>query len=300
MATIADVTGRYVYLTVDSIEYRVYFEEAGQGIPLLCQHTAGSDGRQYRHLLEDPDITSNFRVIAHDLPHHGKSLPPEGLNWWEQEYKLTARFFKDFILSLSHGLELEQPVFMGCSMGGHLAADLALNHPDQFRACIALEGALESHAIQGVMPWWNHPRLSNDSKPSLMYTMMAPQSPEPNKRETIWMYSQGAPPVFYGDLYYYGIDYDTTGTAQNIDTNQVALYVLSGEYDWSAHPEACRALHEEVDGSTYTLMEKVGHFPMSENPAMFKSYIMPVLDEIRVRSMVPAQEGAASFTTTGG
>lgn len=281
MARIADVTGRYVYLTVEGIEYRLYFEESGQGIPLMCQHTAGSDGRQYRHLLEDPEITSNFRVIVHDLPYHGRSLPPFGPPWWEQEYKLTGGFFKQLILGLADALELEQPVFMGCSMGGHLPVDLALNHPDRFRACIALEGALESHAIQGVMPWWNHPRLSNDSKPSLMYTMMAPQSPESSKRETIWMYSQGAPPVFYGDLYYYGVDYDTTATAQNIDTSQVGLHILSGEYDWSAYPEACQALHEKVKGSTYTLMRRMGHFPMSENPSEFKDYLMPALERIR-------------------
>lgn len=284
MAKIADVTGRYVYLTVNSIEYRVYFEESGQGIPLICQHTAGSDARQFRHLLEDPEITNNFRVIAYDLPYHGKSVPPSGVSWWEESYKLTAPFFRNFVVALSHALECDNPVFMGCSMGGHLAADLALNEPDEFRACIALEGALESHAIQGVMPWWHHPRLSNDSKPSLMYTMMAPQSPEPNKRETIWMYSQGAPPVFYGDLYYYGVDYDTTETAQDIDTQRVGLHILSGEYDWSAHPEACQALHKKVKGSSYSLMQEVGHFPMSENPEKFKTYLLPLLEDIRSKS----------------
>ena len=43
--------GRYVHLTIDDIEYRVYYEESGSGIPLLLQHTAGCDGRQCRHLL---------------------------------------------------------------------------------------------------------------------------------------------------------------------------------------------------------------------------------------------------------
>jgi len=28
-------------------------------------------------------------------------------------------------------------------------------------------------------------------------------------------------------------------------------------------------------------MKEVGHFPMSENPAQFRKYIMPVLEEIR-------------------
>ena len=34
--------GRYVYLTIDDVEYRVYFEETGRGIPMLLQHTAGA------------------------------------------------------------------------------------------------------------------------------------------------------------------------------------------------------------------------------------------------------------------
>jgi pimeloyl-ACP methyl ester carboxylesterase len=280
VARLADVVGRYVYLTVNSTEFRVYFEEAGEGIPLVCQHTAGSDGRQYRHLLEDPDVTSRFRVIVPDLPYHAKSLPPTGDTWWERPYKLTQHFFIAFHRTLARELELDRPVFMGCSMGGHLAADLALHHPDEFRAAIALEGALESHAIQGVMPWWNHPRLSNDTKPSLMYTMMAPQSPEQFKRETIWMYSQGAPPVFVGDLNFYGIEHDLTETAQDIDTSRIALYVLGGTYDWSATPQDCKALADKVKGSSFVQMEEVGHFPMSENPDRFKSYLMPVLDEI--------------------
>src|SRR6185503_838277 len=33
----ADVRGRYVYLSVDGVEYRVYFEEAGEGIPVILQ-----------------------------------------------------------------------------------------------------------------------------------------------------------------------------------------------------------------------------------------------------------------------
>jgi hypothetical protein len=31
-------------------------------------------------------------------------------------------------------------------------------------------------------------------------------------------------------------------------------------------------------------MEALGHFPMSENPAQFRRYIAPVLDDIRARN----------------
>ncbi len=51
------ITGRYLNLTLLGRPPRLYIEEAGQGIPLLCLHTAGSDGRQYRGLLNDTRIT---------------------------------------------------------------------------------------------------------------------------------------------------------------------------------------------------------------------------------------------------
>jgi hypothetical protein len=66
MARFDAATGRYVYLTIDGVEYRIYFEEAGAGIPLLLQHTAGADSRQWRHLLQDRDIGRHFRLIAYD------------------------------------------------------------------------------------------------------------------------------------------------------------------------------------------------------------------------------------------
>jgi hypothetical protein len=70
MAVIEPIEGRYVYLTIQGIEYRVYFEEAGKGIPIICQHSAGSLGLEWRHMLIDPDIISRYHVIVADLPYH--------------------------------------------------------------------------------------------------------------------------------------------------------------------------------------------------------------------------------------
>ena len=285
MARFSAITGRYLYLDIAGIEYRVYLEEAGHGIPLVCQHTAGADGRQFRHLLEDPDITGRFRVIAVDLPYHGKSLPPVSERYWEREYRLRKDWFMTYWVNLVHTLELDQPVYMGCSMGGHLAADLALYHPDAFRACIGLEASQWSGNMDRLInQWWHHPRLSNESKPAAMMSLCSPRAPEAQVRETVWMYSQGAPAVFAGDLNYYGIEHDLRTNAGDIDTRKCMLYVLSGEYDWSAYPAASKALADAVPGATYTLMEGMGHFPMSEDPVQFKKYLLPVLADIEQRS----------------
>ena len=271
-------TGRYIYLTIDGIEYRVYFERSGSGVPLLLQHTAGADGRQWRHLLEDPRIIEHFDVIAYDLPYHGKSLPPESKAWWTEEYRLRKDFLMKVPLTLARELALVRPAFMGSSIGGHLAIDLALHYPGTFRAVIGLEAAAATPG--GYLDMWHHPRISNEFKASVMYGLMSPSSPEHYRRETSWVYSQGAPPTFKGDLYYYSVDHDLTQTAEQIDTSKTAVYILGGEYDWSATPAMSRALAERIKGAQYRDMPGLGHFPMSENPALFMKYITPALDEI--------------------
>jgi pimeloyl-ACP methyl ester carboxylesterase len=279
-AKFSRVVGRYVYVPVKGHEYRVYFEEAGQGIPVLFQHTAGSDGRQWRYLIESSELTSRFRFVAHDLPYHGKSLPPLDRAWWRERYSLSQSFLVEFMEAMVGALEMEKPIYVGCSMGGHLAPDLALLRPGLFRAVVAVEGGLATHDPEPFNKYLSHPRASNEAKAALMMSQTSPKSPEPHRRETVWVYSQGAPQVFQGDLDYYLGEHDLTKTAGQIDTSKTQVHVISGDYDWSATPERAKALADAIPGATYTRMEGMGHFPMSEDPKSFERYLAVLLDQI--------------------
>jgi len=272
--------GRYVHLQLGGHDHRVYFEEAGQGIPLLLQHTAGCHGSQWRHLFECRDITSRFRLIAYDLPMHGKSLPPVTRDWWSEPYALRGEFLRSVPLILSRVLGLDRPVFMGCSVGGLLALDLAHKHADQFRAVIAVEGALRIGGDLAALEMLYHPQVSNAYKARLMDGLMAPVSPLALRRETSFVYASGWPPAFVGDLHYYVDEFDLRGLAESIDTRRVGVHVMSGEYDYSGRSELGLKAHEAIAGSTFTEMLDVGHFPMSENPEAFIRYLLPILSGI--------------------
>ncbi len=275
--------GRYVHVELGGHDHRIYFEEAGQGIPLLLHHTAGAHGSQWRHLFEYPEITDRFRLIAYDLPFHGKSMPPAGRSWWTQDYRLEGEFLRSVPLAISDALQLENPVFMGCSVGGLLALDLAARHPGRFRAVISLEGALKIGGdMEDFAALW-HPKVGNEYKARLMDSVMAPTSPAVHRKETSFVYSTCWPPAFLGDLHYYVVDYDLTDRAADIDTNRVGVHILSGEYDYSGAPELGRAAHEAIPGSSWVEMKGMGHFPMSENPERFVGYLLPVLDGISGR-----------------
>ena len=273
--------GRYVYVEVDGFEYRVFFLENGEGIPMVCQHTAGCHNHQWRYVLEDSDITNNFRVIAYDLPRHGKSDPPLNKEWWKEEYRFTTEHFKNFIVALCKTLELEQPVYIGSSMGGTIALHLAHDHADYFRAVIALESA--EKPLPFYSKFLDYPRVSSQDIGS--YGVMglmppAPIIPEHDIRSTAFYYSQAAPGVLYGDLYNYSVEHDMSETVSEIDTNKCMVYMLTGEYDYLTTPAMSKATCDKIKGAKFSEMKGLGHFPMSESANTFKKYIMPVLNEI--------------------
>ena len=136
---IEPMVGRYVHVEIGGELHRIYFEENGKGIPLVCLHTAGSDARQWRHLLADAQFAENFRIIAFDMPWHGKSNPP--MSWTGDEYQLTTARYTETIRAFCRALRLEKPVVMGCSIGGRIVLNLAIEHAAEFRALIGLEAA---------------------------------------------------------------------------------------------------------------------------------------------------------------
>jgi len=278
--------GGYLHLELDlpgapAVDHRIYYETAGQGIPLLLQHTAGAHSVQWRHLFEMPEITDHFQLVAYDLPYHGKSIPPVDQTWWEDEYKLEGEFLRQIPVGVARGLGLDQPVFMGCSVGGLLAIDLALHHPDIFRSVISVEGGLRIGGDwESLVGLW-HPQVSNQSKARLMEAMCAPNSPKAYVKEVSQVYSAGWPPAFLGDLWYYMVDYDLRERAAEIDTSTVGVHILNGEYDFSGTVKHGLTAHEAIAGSTHTVMTDMGHFPMQENPIAFGQYLAPILNQIR-------------------
>jgi len=276
---IEPMVGRYVHVDIDGTPHRIYFEEAGSGIPLVCLHTAGSDGRQWRHLLADEEFTKSFRIIAFDMPWHGKSNPPA--IWDGSEYQLTTARYTQTIRSFCAALDLDKPVVIGCSIGGRIVLNLAIDHAAEFRALIGLEAA-DFQIPWYDTTWLNRPDVhGGEVCAALVSGLVAPQSPAAARMETLWAYRQSGPGVFKGDLYFYRVDGDLRGRTKDIDTSKCPLYLLTGEYDFSCMPEDTLRTASGIKGADVTIMEQLGHFPMSENPLQFRRYIAPVLDRIQ-------------------
>jgi len=277
LADLSPVTGRYVRVSLSTGDANVFVEQAGAGPDLLLLHTAGSDGRQYHHLLADPELRASWRMTAFDLPAHGRSSPPTGLG--EGEWRLTTDRYVEAIVAVADALGLEAPVVLGCSMGGEIVLELALRHPDRFAAAVAVQGADRVEGRQ--VAWAKHARVNEKLfVPEWVDGLMSPTAPPAHRAEVRWAYSQSAHGVYWGDIEFYSRDWDARERVGDIDTARCPVHILAGEYDYSCTPELARATAERISGARFTEMRGLGHFPMAEDPQAFLAYVRPVLAEL--------------------
>src|ERR1700694_3466637 len=95
---------------------RIHYERSGSGFPLLLIHAGIADSRMWEPQAKA--FANQFDMVRPDLRGFGDSkLPPV-------PYSMLA----DMIALLDY-LDIDRAHVVGCSMGGTLAIDFALEHP---------------------------------------------------------------------------------------------------------------------------------------------------------------------------
>jgi len=274
------VRGGYLRVELEGKANRLYYEQSGKGPVLLCLHTAGSDSRQFCHLMNDRELAREWRMVAFDLPWHGKSLPPEGS--FPGAWQLDTERYVAAIEAVIGALGLERPVLLGSSMAGQICLEMALRWGERLGGVIACEA---SERIEGrAVPLARHPLINQATfVPEWVHGLMAPQSPRERAREIWWEYSQGGYAAFWGDIRFYSHDWDARERVGRIDTKRCPVVMLTGEYDYSCTPEISRATAARIPGAEFEMMKGLGHFPMAENPELFMGYLKPRLEKLRAR-----------------
>src|SRR5271166_1284203 len=270
------------YLTIDygGREYRIYYEEAGSGIPMVCLHTNGSDSRQYKYMLEDPELQADFRMIAFDMPWCGRSKPPLGHR--SERFQMTVDYYIGIIREFIKALGLDKPVLIGCSLGGDIILVIAGLISEEFRALCCLEGVLGANPKTPPRraPWTRHMEVDHSMFLSTSVAgLMSPTSPQDMQDDVLWEYAQGGPGEYNGGAAMLA-DAMKSGVVKKLGKSKCPLYVFSGDYDYSAPPEMAKEAADRLGGEFVHLVN-MGHFPMCEDPIKFKTYLMPVLTKIK-------------------
>lgn len=115
------MTGKSLTVPGGSIGY----EDAGRGPPVILLHEGIADHRMWDR--EFALLSRSSRVIRYDLRGYGRTPPATA------EYSSV-----EDLLSLVDHLRVTRPVLVGPSMGGRIAIDFALAHPDRVGALLLI------------------------------------------------------------------------------------------------------------------------------------------------------------------
>ncbi|MHB8590112.1 MAG: alpha/beta fold hydrolase [Candidatus Dormibacteraceae bacterium] len=108
---------------------RINYERAGAGFPVIFLHAGVADSRMWEPQV--PVFAKQFDIIRPDLRGFGKSeLPPEP---WSPVHDL---------LTLIDDLGLKPAHLVGCSMGGGIIIDFALEHPDRISKLVLVGSSI--------------------------------------------------------------------------------------------------------------------------------------------------------------
>ena len=108
------MTTKTIQVNSLSIAYR---ESSGKGSAALLVHGNSASSRVFQPQLESP-LGEKHRLVAIDLPGHGESS-----NASDPATTYNMPGYADVVVSVAKQLGLEQAVFVGWSLGGHVVIE---------------------------------------------------------------------------------------------------------------------------------------------------------------------------------
>lgn len=119
--------------------YRLFYEDTGQGVPVVLLHGFPLSSRIWSPIRQA--IARHARLITPDLRGHGLSEKPDG------RYSMAS--LAHDMATLVDRLGLEKLVLGGHSMGGYITFQLAQHFPERLRGLILVDTRAEADTDEG-------------------------------------------------------------------------------------------------------------------------------------------------------
>jgi pimeloyl-ACP methyl ester carboxylesterase len=245
-------------------DFRVYYEDHGSGVPVLLINGLGADHRGW-HFQTDY-LSSSFRVIVFDNPGVGQTAGPPG--------PYTTELFGDVAAGLLRSLGVEQAHVVGASMGGLIAQQVAVRHPEFVRSLVL-------HCS-----WWRaDPYTASLIRSWQSYARTAGML-ELGRQIWLWVFT----PRFYEERpdWFEKLEEEALKPGQSVEAFwnqaeaclshepleevagiQAPTLITVGDTDILTPPAHSHALHERIPGSTLHVWPEMGHAPFWEIPDQF-------------------------------
>jgi pimeloyl-ACP methyl ester carboxylesterase len=218
-------------------------------------------------------LGDEYRILSLDLPGHGLTRAPAG-------YHASIEAFRDEVAAFVQAQGLTRFALAGNSMGGHVAWEYALAHPEQIEALVLVDSAgwpetpTENGAIafqllrnpvasaimrdldktslvrQGLIAGFPaHPELVDDA----MVTRFTELARAPGHRDIIF-------------TLFREVDARPMATPERLSALGMPVLVMHGAEDALIPLAHGEQFHNAIAGSQLSVFEGAGHMPQTEIP----------------------------------
>ena len=239
-------------------DINIYYESHGDGEPLLLIMGYGQYSAHWAALI--PYLSEGYRVISFDNRGTGRSDKPD--------IAYTIRMMADDAKGLLDAIGVDSAHVFGVSMGGMIAQELALNHPNKLRSLIL--GCTNCGGTKMIMP-------TPEALAFLFSPEMAKLPVEERARETApWLWTQEfiAKHPEAVELYVavtskyptptHGFARQAQGimahdTYERLPQIAVPTLVIAGSADRLIPAENSRILASRIPNAELAILENAGH-----------------------------------------
>jgi 3-oxoadipate enol-lactonase len=247
---------------ITTTEGEFFYEAQGSGEPVLLIAGFASDHQAWSAVV--PELAARYEVIAFDNRGVGRTTADVDA--------LTLRQLADDVSALIDVLDLKRVHVAGHSMGGQIAQELALAHPDQVRSLMLISSCARPDARgKAIIELWGDLPQSIDAatvtRIILPWTMTNRffDTPGAVERFIAEILANPHPPTLEG-LYGQSRAISACDTVDRIGAVRCPTLVLTGREDIVFPLPFSEELRSAIRGAELVVLENAGHGLLVETP----------------------------------
>jgi pimeloyl-ACP methyl ester carboxylesterase len=262
---------------VDIGKTSLYYEEMGQGNPLIMLHGGLLDRRMWDDQFGE--FAEQYRAIRYDARGHGNS----------ESVADTFAHHEDLRL-LMEGLNVEKAVLMGLSMGGYITIDFALAYPEKVTALILAAPGLTGYAFNSDVLKKNNEQLRQAARNEDLDMVVeyfqrswtdgptrSPDEINPAVREKVRSMSVENVKKWNSQSVEKRLDPPAIGRLSEI---RIPVLIILGDLDMPDITDIVGIIEKDIKGAHKVVLQNVAHMVNMEKPEEYNRAVLYFLSRL--------------------